>query len=59
VIITAAVAMTGVTGGDVGEARNHLEQRLAVVTERIGLPVAHLGRTITSADVRRLEDDDQ
>jgi hypothetical protein len=34
VIITAAVAMTGVTGGDVGEARSHLEQRLAVVTER-------------------------
>jgi uncharacterized protein (TIGR02679 family) len=24
-----------------------------------GLPVAHLGRTITSEDVRRLEDDDQ
>ena len=34
VIITAAGAMTGVTGGDVDEARNHLEQRLAVVTER-------------------------
>jgi NTP pyrophosphatase (non-canonical NTP hydrolase) len=34
VIITAAVAMTGVTGGDVAEARNHLEHRLAVVTER-------------------------
>ena len=34
VIITAAVAMTGVTGGDVDEARSHLEQRLAVVTER-------------------------
>jgi NTP pyrophosphatase (non-canonical NTP hydrolase) len=34
VIITAAVAMTGVTGGDVDEARNHLEQRLTVVTER-------------------------
>jgi Arc/MetJ family transcription regulator len=26
---------------------------------RTGLPVAHLGRTITSDDVRRLEDDDQ
>ena len=26
---------------------------------RTGLPVAHLGRTITSEDVRRLEDDDQ
>jgi NTP pyrophosphatase (non-canonical NTP hydrolase) len=34
VIITAAVAMTGVTGGDVDEARSHLEQRLAVVNER-------------------------
>src|ERR1019366_2029152 len=30
VIITAAVAMSGVTGGDVDEARNHLEHRLAV-----------------------------
>jgi hypothetical protein len=29
VIITAGVAMTGVTGGDVGEARSHLEQRSA------------------------------
>jgi hypothetical protein len=26
---------------------------------RTGLLVAHLGRTITSEDVRRLEDDDQ
>jgi len=26
---------------------------------RTGLPVAHLGRTITSEDARRLEDDDQ
>jgi NTP pyrophosphatase (non-canonical NTP hydrolase) len=34
VIITAAVAMTGVTGGDAAEARNHLEHRLAVVIER-------------------------
>jgi hypothetical protein len=34
VIITAAVAMTSVTGGDVEEARSHLEQRLTVVTER-------------------------
>jgi len=30
VIITAAVAMVGVTGGDAGEARSHLEERLAV-----------------------------
>jgi hypothetical protein len=34
VIITAAVAMSGVTGGDIDEARRHLEQRLTVVTER-------------------------
>jgi predicted transcriptional regulator len=26
---------------------------------RTGLPVAHLGRMITTEDVRRLEDDDQ
>jgi NTP pyrophosphatase (non-canonical NTP hydrolase) len=36
VIITAAVAMAGVTGGDLDEARSYLEQRLAVVTERAG-----------------------
>jgi len=36
VIITAAVAMSGITG-DTDEARVHLEQRLAVVTERVGL----------------------
>jgi NTP pyrophosphatase (non-canonical NTP hydrolase) len=36
VIITAAVAMSGVTG-DVEEARRHLERRLAAVTERAGL----------------------
>jgi hypothetical protein len=34
VIITAAVAMTGVTGGDVDDARIQLEQRVAVVAER-------------------------
>ncbi len=28
-------------------------------SERTGLPVVHVGRTITSEDVRRLEDDDQ
>ena len=27
-------------------------------SSRTGLPVAHLGKTITSEDVRRLEDDD-
>jgi NTP pyrophosphatase (non-canonical NTP hydrolase) len=36
VIITAAVAMTGVTG-DLEEAKDHLERRLAVVTARAGL----------------------
>jgi NTP pyrophosphatase (non-canonical NTP hydrolase) len=36
VIITAAVAMNGVTG-DADEARGHLERRLAAVTERAGL----------------------
>lgn len=37
VIITAAVAMSAVTGADVGEARGHLERRLTVVTARAGL----------------------
>ena len=36
VIITAAVAMIGVTG-DADEARAQLERRLAAVTERAGL----------------------
>jgi hypothetical protein len=36
VIITAAIAMTGVTG-DLEEAKSHLERRLAVVTARAGL----------------------
>jgi NTP pyrophosphatase (non-canonical NTP hydrolase) len=36
VIITAAVAMSGIAG-DVGEAAGHLERRLAVVTARAGL----------------------
>ena len=36
VIITAAVAMSGVTG-DVDEARSHFERRLTAVTERAGL----------------------
>ena len=36
VIITAAVAMSGITG-DVSTARGHLERRLALVTERAGL----------------------
>jgi NTP pyrophosphatase (non-canonical NTP hydrolase) len=36
VIVTAAVAMSGITG-DADEARGHLERRLAAVTERAGL----------------------
>ena len=36
VIITAAVAMSGITG-DVDKARSHFERRLAAVTERAGL----------------------
>jgi NTP pyrophosphatase (non-canonical NTP hydrolase) len=36
VIITAAIAMTGITG-DVDEARSHLERRLSLVTERAGV----------------------
>jgi hypothetical protein len=36
VIITAAVAMSGITG-EAGEARSHFERRLATVTERAGL----------------------
>jgi len=29
------------------------------ISARTGLPVAHLGRIITTEDVRQLEDDDQ
>jgi len=36
VIITAAVAMSGIAG-DVDEARSHFDRRLAAVTERAGL----------------------
>lgn len=36
VIITAAVAMTGITA-DADEARTHLQRRLATVTRRAGL----------------------
>lgn len=31
----------------------------ATTSDRTGLPVVHLGRTITTEDVRRLEDEDQ
>lgn len=37
VIITAAVAMSGITGGNIEEAGGHLEQRLAIVAARAGL----------------------
>lgn len=37
VIITAAVAMCGVTGGNTDEARNQLARRLATVTARAGI----------------------
>lgn len=36
VIITAAVAMSGIAG-DADQARGHLERRLTVVTDRAGL----------------------
>lgn len=35
------------------------DSREVVTSERTGLPVVHLGRTITTEDVRRLEEDDQ
>ncbi len=35
------------------------EQSEITTSVRTGLPVAHLGRTITSEDVRRLEDDER
>ncbi len=37
VIITAAVAMSGITEGNIDEARSHLERRLATVTSRAQL----------------------
>lgn len=37
VIITAAVAMVGVTEGDTDSAREHLQQRLKTVTARVGI----------------------
>lgn len=37
VIVTAAVAMCGMTGGDHEAARDHLERRLAIVTGRAGV----------------------
>jgi NTP pyrophosphatase (non-canonical NTP hydrolase) len=37
VIITAAVAMSAVAGGEVDDVRNHFERRLETVTARAGL----------------------
>ncbi|WP_419993729.1 hypothetical protein [Streptomyces boninensis] len=37
VVVTAAVAMCGVAGGDPAAARAHLEQRLDAVAERAGV----------------------
>ena len=45
----AGLIRRGLSSGDPGEPTTSV---------RTGLPVAHLGRTITSEDVRRLEDDD-
>jgi Arc/MetJ family transcription regulator len=46
----AVLIRRGLSSGTSGEVTE---------SSRTGLPVAHLGRTITSEDVRRLEDDDQ
>ena len=46
----ALLIRRGLNSGDPGEIAR---------SARTGLPVAHLGRMITTADVRRLEDDDQ
>jgi Arc/MetJ family transcription regulator len=46
----AGLIRRGLGSGNAGEIAR---------SARTGLPVAHLGRTITSEDVRRLEDDDQ
>ncbi|RBQ20826.1 hypothetical protein DP939_07050 [Spongiactinospora rosea] len=36
VIVTAGIAMIAVAGGNAEDARTHLEERLNVVTERVG-----------------------
>jgi Arc/MetJ family transcription regulator len=46
----AGLIRRGLGSGNAGEIAR---------SARTGLPVAHLGRTITSEDVRRLENDDQ
>ena len=37
VIITAAVAMSGITDGDVHQAEEYLKRRISAVTSRAGL----------------------
>ena len=46
----ALLIRRGLSSGQSGEI---------VISDSTGLPVVHLGRTITTEDVRRLEDDDQ
>jgi predicted transcriptional regulator len=46
----AGLIRRGLSSGNPGEIAR---------SARTGLPVAHLGRIVTSEDVRRLEDDDQ
>jgi hypothetical protein len=46
----AGLIRRGLSSGHPGEI---------ITSSRTGLPVAHLGKTITSEDVRQLEDDDQ
>jgi hypothetical protein len=46
----AGLIRRGLSSGSLGEIET---------SARTGLPVAHLGRIITSEDVRRLEDDDR
>ncbi len=45
----AGLIRRGLTSGDPGKVE---------LSDRTGLPVVHVGRTITSEDVRRLEDED-
>jgi hypothetical protein len=45
----AALIRRGLSTGGAGEVAR---------SARTGLPVAHLGRTITTEDIRRLEDDE-
>jgi predicted transcriptional regulator len=46
----AELLRRGLSSGDPGEI---------TTSTRTGLPVTHLGRVITTEDVRRLEDEDQ